>query len=173
MHLGSQVMAITIYQGQILQQGVGDARDRRSTVDRPIVAVLESHALYVIHLPQVEKSCKCSSLPFSVELDIVDISHCQKAQPVLDRHEVAWGAIFVLARGVTHGMWTFQDIMEHRLRKRKVTNAQWKRHQNFGICFIRLKHHELYGIRRLEYDQEQLAIIKRKGHGFGPMGSWE
>ncbi|KAG1843979.1 hypothetical protein C8R48DRAFT_678548 [Suillus tomentosus] len=74
------------------------------------------------------KSCKRNYLPLGVKLDIVDISHYQKAQPVLDRHEVAWRANFVLARGVTHGMWTFQDITEHRLRKRKLTNAQsaWK-----------------------------------------------
>ncbi|KAG2045754.1 hypothetical protein BDR06DRAFT_977983 [Suillus hirtellus] len=68
-----------------------------------------------IYLPHVDKSCKPSSLPLGVKLYIVDISHCQKAQQVVDRHEVAWGAIFVLARGVTHGMWTFQDITEHRL----------------------------------------------------------
>jgi hypothetical protein len=50
------------------------------------------------------------------------------AQVVLDRHELPWGTIFGLARGVTHGMWMFGDMTEHRLQMLKGSNDQsaWK-----------------------------------------------
>ncbi|KAG1818901.1 hypothetical protein EV424DRAFT_1619016 [Suillus variegatus] len=126
-----------------------------------------------VNSPQVEKSRKSSSLEFGIELDIVDISHCQKAQPVLDRHEVAWGTIFELAQGVTRGMWTFQDMTEHRLRKLKGKNAQsaWK------VATVMADKEpsvmEAPSELWLEYDREQLAIVDNKGHGLGTMGQWE
>ena len=69
-----------------------------------------------------------SSPEFGVELNIKHIAHCEMAQVVLDRHELPWGTIFGLARGVTHGMWMFGDMTEHRLQMLKGSNAQsaWK-----------------------------------------------
>lgn len=65
---------------------------------------------------------------FGVQLDIVHIAHCERAQIVLDQQQLAWGTIYELARGVTRGMWTFEDMTEHRLRKLKGSNVQaaWK-----------------------------------------------
>jgi RNA-dependent RNA polymerase len=81
-----------------------------------------------VNLPQVAKNRKHGPPELGVELDIRHIAHCEKTQIVLDRHELAWGTIFELARGVTRGMWTFQDMTEHRLQKLKGSNAQsaWK-----------------------------------------------
>ncbi|KAG2737028.1 hypothetical protein P692DRAFT_20884083 [Suillus brevipes Sb2] len=42
-----------------------------------------------------------------------------KVQILLDRHELAWGTVFELARGVTRGMWKFQDMTEPRLQQLK------------------------------------------------------
>ncbi|KAG2133618.1 uncharacterized protein EDB93DRAFT_1254831 [Suillus bovinus] len=125
------------------------------TADRPTPAVLESQDLDVVrwihgpevcarlllasptssytqsltvNLPQVGRSRERSVFELGVELDTRHIAHCKEAQIVLDRHKLAWGTIFELARGVTRGMWTFQDMKEHRLRKLEGSNAQsaWK-----------------------------------------------
>jgi len=63
-----------------------------------------------------------------VQLDPVYIAHSEKIQVVLDRLQLAWGTIYELARGVTRGMWTFEDMTEQRLWKLKGSNAEsaWK-----------------------------------------------
>jgi RNA-dependent RNA polymerase len=79
-----------------------------------------------VNLPQVGR--KHRSPEFGVELDIVYIAHCENAQALFDKHELAWGTVFELARGVTRGMWKFQDMTEPRLQQLKGTNTQsaWK-----------------------------------------------
>ncbi|KAG1840300.1 RNA dependent RNA polymerase-domain-containing protein [Suillus subalutaceus] len=139
----------------------------------PAVKRKVSSCAPVVNLPQVGKGRKRRSPEFGVELDIVNIAHCEKAQMVLDRHKLAWGTIFELARGVTRGMWTFQDMTEHRLQKLKGSNAQsaWK------VAIVMADKvpsamgapSELW----LEYDREQLAIIENEGRGLGTMGQWE
>ncbi|KAG2107049.1 RNA dependent RNA polymerase-domain-containing protein [Suillus discolor] len=126
----------------------------------------------VVNLPQ-GKNRKRRSPEFGVELDVAHIAHCEEAQVVLDRHELAWGTIFELARGVTRGMWTFQDMTEHRLRKLKGSNAQsaWK-----VTTVMADKEPPAMGTPSelwLEYDREQLAIVENKGRGLGTMGQWE
>ncbi|KAG1813878.1 RNA dependent RNA polymerase-domain-containing protein [Suillus subaureus] len=118
-----------------------------------------------VNLPQVGK--------FGVELNIVHIAHCEKAQEVLDRHKLAWGTIFELARGVTRGMWTFQDMTEHRLQKLQGSNAQsaWK-----VATVMADKVPSAIGASSelwLEYDREQVAIVENQGRGLGTMGQWE
>ncbi|KAG1747654.1 RNA dependent RNA polymerase-domain-containing protein [Suillus lakei] len=127
----------------------------------------------VVNLPQVRNNRKHNSPEFGVELDIVHIAHCEKAQIVLDRHELAWGTIFELARGVTRGMWTFQDMTEDRLQMLKGSNGQsaWK-----VAVVMRDKVPSAVGAPSelwLEYDREQLAIVENKGRGLGTMGQWE
>ncbi|KAG2153597.1 RNA dependent RNA polymerase-domain-containing protein [Suillus bovinus] len=127
----------------------------------------------VVNLPQGGKSQKRRSPEFGVELDIVYIAHCEKAQIVLDRYKLAWGTIFELARGVTRGIWTFQDMTEHRLRKLEGSNAQsaWK-----VATVMADKEPSAMGAPSelwLEYDREQLAIVENRGRGLGTMGQWE
>ncbi|KAG1760381.1 RNA dependent RNA polymerase-domain-containing protein [Suillus occidentalis] len=104
---------------------------------------------------------------FGVQLDI--------AQIVLDQQQLAWGTIYELARGVTRGMWTFEDMTEHRLRKLKGSNVQaaWKvtavMKDGMGPSSVMRAPSEIW----LEYDREQLAIVENKGRGLGTMGDWE
>ncbi|KAG2045920.1 hypothetical protein BDR06DRAFT_977863 [Suillus hirtellus] len=139
----------------------------------PVATCEVSPCAQVVNLPQVKKSCKSRSLEFGVKLNIVDISHCQKAQPVLDRHEVAWGTIFEQARGITHGMWTFQAMTEHRLRKLEGTNAQsaWK----VVTVMADKEPSRMEAPSELwpKYHQEQFARVENKGHDLGTMGQWE
>ncbi|KAG2141030.1 RNA dependent RNA polymerase-domain-containing protein [Suillus clintonianus] len=126
-----------------------------------------------VNLPQVGKNRKHCSPEFGVELNIKHIAHCEKAQVVLDRHELAWGTIFELARGVTRNMWTFEDMTEHRLQKLKGSNAQsaWK-----VAAVMKDKVPSAIGAPSelwVEYDREQLAIVENKGRGLGTMGQWE
>lgn len=112
---------------------------------------------------------------FGVQLDIVRIAHCERAQTVLDRHQLAWGTIYELARGVTRGMWTFEDMTEHRLRKLEGSNVQaaWKvvavMKDGMGPSSAMRAPSEIW----LEYDREELAIVENKGRGLGTMGDWE
>ncbi|KAG0706616.1 RNA dependent RNA polymerase-domain-containing protein [Suillus ampliporus] len=127
----------------------------------------------VVNLPRIGKSTKRSSPEFGVQLDIAHIAHCDKAQTVLDRHQLAWGTIYELARGVTRGMWTFEDMTEHRLHKLKGSNteAAWK-----VTAIMKDKVPSAMGAPSelwLEYDREQFAIVENKGRGLGTMGQWE
>jgi hypothetical protein len=81
-----------------------------------------------VNAPQAGTRTKHRPPEFGVQLDIVRIAHCERAQIVLDQQQLAWGTIYELARGVTRGMWTFEDMTEHRLRKLKGSNVQaaWK-----------------------------------------------
>jgi hypothetical protein len=81
-----------------------------------------------VNLPQVGKSKKRSAPEFGVQLNTAYIAHSEKAQIVLDQHKLAWGTIYELARGVTRGMWTFEDMTGHRLGKLEGSNAEaaWK-----------------------------------------------
>ncbi|KAG2116227.1 RNA dependent RNA polymerase-domain-containing protein [Suillus cothurnatus] len=123
--------------------------------------------------PAVKRRVSSCAPVLGVELDIRHIAHCEKTQIVLDRHELAWGTIFELARGVTRGMWTFQDMTEHRLQKLKGSNAQsaWKVATVMAdkVPSAMGAPSELW----LEYDREQLAIVENKGRGLGTMGQWE
>ncbi|KAG1886291.1 RNA dependent RNA polymerase-domain-containing protein [Suillus subluteus] len=139
----------------------------------PAVKRKVSSCAPVVNLPQVGKNQKPSSSKLSAELNIVHIAHCEKTQGVLDRHKLAWGTIFELARGVTRGMWTFQDMTEHRLQKLEGSNAQsaWKVATVMAdkVPSATGAPSELW----LEYDREQLAIVENKGRGLGTMGQWE
>ncbi|KAG1730698.1 RNA dependent RNA polymerase-domain-containing protein [Suillus paluster] len=127
----------------------------------------------VVNLPQAGKSTRRNSPEFGVQLDVAHIAHCEKAQAVLDRHQLAWGTVYELARGVTRGSWTFADMTENRLIKLKGSNAEaaWK-----VTAVMKDKVPSAMGAPSelwLEYDREQLAIVENKGRGLGTMGQWE
>ncbi|KAG1725119.1 hypothetical protein EDB19DRAFT_1915233 [Suillus lakei] len=70
-----------------------------------------------------------SSPEFGVELNIKHIAHCEMAQVVLDQHELPWGTIFGLARGVTHGSnaqsaWKVASIMKEERAVRWNTQSE-------------------------------------------------
>jgi hypothetical protein len=81
-----------------------------------------------VNTPQAGRSKKCSPPEFGVKLNIVHIAHSDKAQMALERHKLAWGTLYELARGVTRGLWTFEDMTDDRLGKLNGSNADaaWK-----------------------------------------------
>lgn len=81
-----------------------------------------------MNAPQIGIRTKHRPPEFGVQLNIVHIAHCKRAQIVLDQQHLAWGTIYELARGVTRGMWTFEDMTERRLCKLRGSNVQaaWK-----------------------------------------------
>jgi hypothetical protein len=81
-----------------------------------------------VNSPQVGKRKTRSAPEFGVKLNMVKVAHSEKVQIILDQLQLAWGTVYELARGVTRGMWTFEDMTEHRLCKLKGSNAEaaWK-----------------------------------------------
>lgn len=128
-----------------------------------------------MNAPQIGIRTKHRPPEFGVQLNIVHIAHCKRAQIVLDQQHLAWGTIYELARGVTRGMWTFEDMTEHCLCKLRGSNVQaaWKVaaviKDEMGPSFATRASSEVW----LEYDREQLAIVENKGRGLGTMGDWE
>ncbi|KAG2154648.1 RNA dependent RNA polymerase-domain-containing protein [Suillus clintonianus] len=129
----------------------------------------------IVNVPQVVTRTKHRPPQFGVQLNVVHIAHCERAQIVLDQQQLAWGTIYELARGVTRGMWTFEDMTEHRLRKLKGSNAQaaWQvaavMQDKMGPPSAMRAPPEIW----VEYDREQLAIVENQGRGLGTMGDWE
>ncbi|KAG2159654.1 RNA dependent RNA polymerase-domain-containing protein [Suillus bovinus] len=128
-----------------------------------------------VNVPQVGTRTNHRLPEFGVQLNIVHIAHCKRAQITLDQQQLAWGTIYELARGVTRGMWTFEDMTEHRLRQLKGSNAQaaWKvaaviKDEMGPSSAMRAPSEVWY-----KYDREQLAIVENKGRGLGTMGDWE
>ncbi|KAG2075104.1 hypothetical protein BDR04DRAFT_1091949 [Suillus decipiens] len=124
--------------------------------------------------PQIGTRANHRPPEFGVQLNIVHIAHCERTQVVFDQQQLAWGTIYELARGVTRGMWTFEDMTEHRLRQLKGSNVQaaWK------VASVIKEMRPSSSMRApaevwLEYDREQLAIVENKGRGLGTMGDWE
>ncbi|KAG2122046.1 RNA dependent RNA polymerase-domain-containing protein [Suillus cothurnatus] len=128
-----------------------------------------------MNAPQVGTRTKHRPPEFGVQLNAVHIAHCKRTQIVLDQQQLAWGTIYELARGVTRGMWTFEDMTEYRLRQLKGSNAQaaWKVaaviRDEMGSSSTTRASSEIW----LEYDREQLAIVENRGRGLGTMGDWE
>ncbi|KAG2369519.1 RNA dependent RNA polymerase-domain-containing protein [Suillus spraguei] len=125
--------------------------------------------------PQIGTRANHRPPEFGFQLNIVHIAHCERTQIVFNQQQLAWGTIYELARGVTRGMWTFEDMTEHRLRQLKGSNVQaaWK-----VAAVIKDEMRPTSAMRApaeiwLEYDREQLAIVENKGRGLGTMGDWE
>jgi len=57
-------------------------------------------------------------------LDPFVIAHCSRVQVLLDRKRLAWGTVFELARGVTHGAWCWDRVTEELLDKLCGKNAE-------------------------------------------------
>lgn len=52
------------------------------------------------------------------------ISHCHQAQNHIDRQKIAWGVQYEIARGVTRGLWSWEDVTPEKLRALRGSNAE-------------------------------------------------
>jgi len=59
---------------------------------------------------------------FGVDLEESIIAHDDKAQTQMDAYGIAWGTQYELARGVSNGSWTWNDVARN-LTKLKNDNA--------------------------------------------------
>ena len=55
--------------------------------------------------------------------DLVIIAHDARVQALMDKLEIAWGTQFEIARGVSSGKWSWEDVTEDLLQKLRGTNA--------------------------------------------------
>lgn len=60
-----------------------------------------------------ERQCDVNCLEdIDRHLDPVVIAHSTEAQRVMDSCRLSWGVQYELARGVTNGLWSWQDVIE-------------------------------------------------------------
>ena len=57
----------------------------------------------------VSEFCK---KPLGTKLDSYTIAHCPTTQTMFEDLNIAWGTQYELARGVTHGIWTWEQVRE-------------------------------------------------------------
>jgi hypothetical protein len=49
-------------------------------------------------------------------LDTQIVAHSKPVQKMFDEHHIAWGVQFEIAKGVTRGSWTWQDVTEQKVK---------------------------------------------------------
>jgi hypothetical protein len=119
------------------------------------------------------------------------IAYDHQAQQMMDSLGLAWGVQYELARGVTSGFWTWEDV--RRILNNRPTELQGSnvvaaprvpkvmlrrgnvRDDNTALWFVYLSLLSSDGcnyVFRKELDREQAALIENEGRGLGLMGSW-
>ncbi|CAA7264868.1 unnamed protein product [Cyclocybe aegerita] len=91
-------------------------------------------------------------------------------QKLLDEHRIEWGIQYELARGVSNGSWTWDDVRDRILELRgKNADAAYK----VNRVMTRMSSLSKSGLAIWEeLDREQAAILENKGRGLGLMGEW-
>ena len=129
-----------------------------------------------------------ASSPFGTDLEEMIIAHSENLQKLLDDNEIAWGVQYELARGVSAGLWEWDQIKD-RVHRLKGTNAQaavkveriMKSRDSSGPSDVRLWYVfvcnvcascQSYVFCRRQLDLEQAAILENKGRGLGLMGDF-
>lgn len=75
--------------------------------------VTASQSSHVVDTPIPKAVQAFAKSLFGTDLDAVVISHCPTTQKMLDDKKVEWGTQFELARGVSFGAWTWEDVRSH------------------------------------------------------------
>ncbi|KAH9885398.1 RNA dependent RNA polymerase-domain-containing protein [Cubamyces lactineus] len=97
------------------------------------------------------------------------VAHSREAQRLMDEKRIAWGVQYEIARGVSCGWWSWQDVTSERLENLRGSNrdAVLKIPQVFprpskggGMSQSDL---QLWA----ELDREELAILERRSRGLG------
>ncbi|KAJ3509083.1 hypothetical protein NLJ89_g5408 [Agrocybe chaxingu] len=96
---------------------------------------------------------------------------CVRTQKMLDDYRIEWGTQYELARGVSNGSWTWDEVRDHILELRgKNADAAYKVDRVMTRKSSLLKS----GLAMWEeLDREQAAILENKGRGLGLMGEWQ
>ncbi|EIW87305.1 hypothetical protein CONPUDRAFT_87147 [Coniophora puteana RWD-64-598 SS2] len=106
------------------------------------------------------------------------IAHDSGAVRLIDYRSLAWPTTYEIARGVTQGRWSWQDVTPSRLDRLKGLGADTAPKVGAVMKDLDLKGRgtgsaavgsEVWS----EYDREEKAIVENRGRGLGLMGEWE
>ncbi|KAI0652718.1 RNA dependent RNA polymerase-domain-containing protein [Trametes meyenii] len=103
------------------------------------------------------------------------IAHSANVQRLFDKYNVAWGAQYELARGVSRGWWTWDDITSSYLKdlgsvsKDAVLRMWQKPPRNPPVGAVVYADAQLWA----ELDREELAICEGQLRGLGLKGAWQ
>ena len=61
--------------------------------------------------------------PIGIDLDTSIIAHDARIQALLDKEQISWGTQFELARGITTGRWSWDEV-ERNISKLRGPNVQ-------------------------------------------------
>ncbi|KAF8971781.1 RNA dependent RNA polymerase-domain-containing protein [Flammula alnicola] len=117
-----------------------------------------------------ESVLRFSNSPFGTDLERVIIAHCDKTQKMLDENEIEWGTQYELARGVSTGTWSWDDVRAHGLEFKGSNEETAPKVQSvMGGRSAQLSNLNIWK----ELDREQAAIKENMSRGLGLMGSWK
>ncbi|KAI0640255.1 RNA dependent RNA polymerase-domain-containing protein [Trametes polyzona] len=102
------------------------------------------------------------------------IAHSARPQALMDNMGIEWGVQYEIARGVSRGWWTWDDVTEARLKELRGQNEEAAR----KVPQV-LPHSPTVGISQpdsqvwAELDREEAAIIEGRQRGLGLQGPWK
>jgi hypothetical protein len=96
------------------------------SVDQPILQLgsaiyTVSHPLPIIPSPPPKQmpNIAIASIELGVKLPVVHVAHNRRIQDLMERRELSWGVQLQIARGITQGIWTWEEISPEALDKLK------------------------------------------------------
>ncbi|KII94231.1 hypothetical protein PLICRDRAFT_675257 [Plicaturopsis crispa FD-325 SS-3] len=116
------------------------------------------------------------STPWGTALNTFVIAHDALVQEIMDKKGLNWGTQYEIARGITQGHWTWDQLKRNGakllsdLRGPNVQAAPLVRHV---IMSAPASSDGLTESCRKELDREQAALEEGLGRGLGLMGEWE
>ncbi|KIM43196.1 hypothetical protein M413DRAFT_26372 [Hebeloma cylindrosporum] len=137
----------------------------------------------VNHLPQLPSattqkvpesvSAWFANSQFGTELEPYFIAHDDEAQQLMDLNRIEWGTQFELARGVSSGAWTWDQIHKHisGLAGNNTKSAYKVQRVLRGGTSSSVQPGNIAVWKEL--DREQAAIKENRSRGLGLMGEWE
>ncbi|KAL5494878.1 hypothetical protein ACEPAI_340 [Sanghuangporus weigelae] len=181
---------VTIHAGQV-SSGI-----EKEVIDLEAGVSKRTPALHPLAASKIASSTKCS-IPLSTKIASkcifqsttiaenkipsntpIIIAHDQNKQWLLDDEGIAKGVQFEIARGITHGWWTWEDITDGVVKKLRGTNFEkaGKVAEIIGKVTKERLSSSVLATRQAIYaelDREQKAFAEGKGRGLGLMGPWE
>ncbi|OBZ68489.1 putative RNA-dependent RNA polymerase SHL2 [Grifola frondosa] len=106
---------------------------------------------------------------------LVIIAHSKEVQEKMDSRQITWGVQYEIARGVSHGWWTWDEITPKILDSLRGLNKDAANKVSATILSKdipkRVAHADLP--LWMELDREEAAIMENKGRGLGLHGEWQ
>ncbi|TFK56389.1 hypothetical protein OE88DRAFT_1619977 [Heliocybe sulcata] len=108
----------------------------------------------------------------ALALERVVIAHSSKHQKELE--QLAWGVQYEVARGVTCGHWTWDDLTPEKLLQLRGRNAEAAHKVIPVMRGLPVPERKVSGLALWrDMDREQSAILENKGRGLGLMGEYD